>query len=135
MRDILFAYVEMVDKWKGFGHDVLTGSFDPYKYIDVESEIEDENMLTLLRAGSAIVLLCGIYNLWNESEDINHPFAFRLRDAVMAKRLWRFPDIEDVILGVFERKLRWDDLWLYENLPAIYERYVADYFEQLSKRR
>ncbi|AKH15713.1 hypothetical protein [Deinococcus soli (ex Cha et al. 2016)] len=38
LRDILFLYVEMAESYAGFGHAVDTGTFDPYQYLDAETE-------------------------------------------------------------------------------------------------
>lgn len=67
LRDILFLYVDLAESYDGFGHGIDTGTFDPFHFLDAEVEVPPGYAspvnLNLLRQGSAIALLCGLYDL------------------------------------------------------------------------
>ncbi|GGO29852.1 hypothetical protein [Deinococcus humi] len=136
LRDILFLYVDLAESYNGFGHGMDRGTFDPFRFLDAEAE-EPANPpvnLTLLRQGSAVALLCGLYDLWNEAEDVNidHPWVERLRSALAQWRFAACPDIAQVMVETFERYSRFDDPWLGEQVQPLYEKYVAAYFIRLA---
>ncbi|WP_146202825.1 hypothetical protein [Deinococcus irradiatisoli] len=136
LRDILFLYVDLAESYKGFGHGIDTGTFDPFRFLDVEAEepVNPPVDLNLLRQGSAIALLCGVYDLWNEAEDVNidAPWIERLRNALRQKRFASCPDIEQVMIETLEHHSRFDDPWLGEQVQPLYEKYVAAYFARLA---
>ncbi|WP_027483489.1 hypothetical protein [Deinococcus pimensis] len=131
-------YAELTET-RGFFHGTDTGTFDPYAYIDLDDEPTGEPAVDVdvafLREGSVIALLCGLYDLWNEGEDLNHPWGHRVRDLARDGRLWRFPDVEQVILEAFERDVTWEDPWLDTALEPIFERYVLGRFADIASRR
>jgi len=141
LRDILYLYVDLAESYNGFGHGIDTGTFDPFQFIDAEVDVPPNYAspvdLDLLRHGSAIALLCGLYDLWNELESVNVdlPWVARLRTALAQYRFAHSPEIERVMLETFERNLTFDDPWLDEQLQPIYEKYVADYFARLAACR
>ncbi|MFC4455270.1 hypothetical protein [Deinococcus sonorensis] len=138
LRDILFLYADLAGSYGGVGHGADTGTFDPHQFLDVDLEqcpdLDRTLDLALLRQGSAIALLCGVYDLWNEAEDVrlDDPWVDRLRAALAQGSFRCCPDIEHVILETFESHFRYDDPWLHQQAQPLYERYVRAYFARLA---
>jgi len=138
LRDILFLYTDLAESYDGFGHGIDTGSFDPYRFLDADTDgYVSPDQLGLLRQGSAVALLCGFYDFWNEAERVNvaHPWVDRLRTALEQGRFRYCPDIGDIIHEAFERDLRDDDPWLHEAVSPIYDKYIREYFSRLGAGR
>ncbi|MEQ1610343.1 MAG: hypothetical protein ABL956_15460 [Hyphomonadaceae bacterium] len=137
VRDILMMYVDLVDHTAGFGHAAdIHIRFDPLKFIDAEIEGEGYYYvdLELLRSGSAIAILCGLFNLWCEEQPlVGHPLATRLELALAGGRLSRFPDIEAVIREAMLRpEMALDDPWFDTAVAPIYQKYVVSFFGRLA---
>lgn len=137
VRDIFMMYVDLADATEGFGHNAdVYVRFDPFKFVD--AEIEDLSRhyvdIDLLRAGSAIAILCSFYNIWNEEQELDgHPFTKRFQAAASEGRLGRFPDVEDVVAQSIGRNCApIEDQWLDEMLVPIYRKYVLGYFARLA---
>jgi len=72
VRDILMTYVDLAEATEGFSHNAdVYVRFDPLKFVD--AEVEDKGTyyvdLELLRAGSAVAILCAFYNIGPKSRN------------------------------------------------------------------
>lgn len=136
IRDILLLYVEMAESYSGFGHAAdINLRFDPLKFVDAElitpagyAPLVD---LDLLRTGSAVAILCSLYDEWCEFEAV---VGRRFKDAIQAGRLGLTPDIDLVAREALQRgDMRLEDPWFEEAVEPIYQRHVVGYFEALAK--
>lgn len=98
IRDILLLYVDMAESYSGFGHATdVNVRFDPLKFVDAElvtpSGYAPLIDMALLRTGSAIAILCSLYDEWCEFEAV---VGHRFKEAIQAGRLGFTPDIERV---------------------------------------
>jgi hypothetical protein len=139
IRDILMMYVDLAEATAGFGHNAdVYVRFDPIKFVD--AEVEEDGYyhvdLELLRSGSAIAILCALYNAWTEEQKLEgHPLTKRFKAAVDAGRFCRFPDIEGVILEAIRRDCApIEDQWLDDAVRPIYQKYVIGYFARLARQ-
>ncbi|MEM6611323.1 MAG: hypothetical protein AAF652_03540 [Cyanobacteria bacterium P01_C01_bin.72] len=70
IRDILYMYVDMIDSYEGFGHNIERGKFSPLDFVDalvLESKGYTFGIdILLLQSGSAIALLCELSDMWDE---------------------------------------------------------------------
>lgn len=136
IRDILFMYVDLVESYEGFGHNIERGKFNALDFIDarvVESEgytfAIDE---TLLFPGAAISLLCDLSDAWDEYETWhvkNWPVINEIQEAYEANRFSHMPDIEKAIelgFGNNEEEFR-------DQLKVVYKAYVCGYFERIAQ--
>ncbi|WP_340588649.1 hypothetical protein [Erythrobacter alti] len=137
IRDILMMYVDMADAYAGFGHssDVYV-RFDRVKFLDAQDDGKAVYVdLELLRAGSAIAILCFFYNLWCEEHSLSGSHTERYEAAIMQGRLSSFPDIESVVREAISRKyIPLDDNWFEEAVAPIYRNHVLRYFKSLAQR-
>lgn len=139
IRDILMMYVDLADGTAGFGHNAdVYVRFDPFKFVDAEAKEDGYYYvdLELLRAGSAVAILCALYNVWTEEQKLEgHPLTERFQAAIGAGRLSRFPDIEGVIIEAIRRNCALiEDQWMDDAVRPIYRKYVIGYFARLAKR-
>ncbi|BBI21625.1 hypothetical protein J7348_13635 [Qipengyuania flava] len=139
VRDILMMYVDLAHSTAGFGHNAdVYIRFDPLKFVD--AEVEDTGCyyvdLELLRAGSAIAILCAFYNVWVEEQEVDgHPMTNRFQVAVDEGRLSRFADIAGVIAEAIRRKgAPLEDQWIEEAVAPLYRKYVVGFFARLAKQ-
>lgn len=139
LRDILFLYVEMAESYAGFGHAVDRGTFDPYQYLDAEADPSFKSSFSVdidvLRQGAVIAILCRLYDIWCDVEDLNDASTSAIRVALAHGRFWRFPEVDQLLTEAFERNPPFEDPWLDETLKPIYRTYVAEYFSTLGSRR
>jgi len=138
IRDILMLYVDLADSTQGFGHNADTYvRFDRLKFVDAQVESDGYHYvdLELLRAGSAIAIVCVFYDLWCEDQPLSgHPASERYEVAIAGGRLSHFPDIEAVLRDALNRKyLAIDDPWFEHALNPIYRKYVCGFFERLAQ--
>ncbi|WP_299172971.1 hypothetical protein [uncultured Brevundimonas sp.] len=136
IRDILLLYVDMAESYSGFGHATdVNVRFDPLKFVDAElinptgyAPLVD---IAFLRTGSAVAILCSLYDEWCEFEAV---VGQQFKDAIQAGRLRLVPDIDRVAREALERgDMRLEDPWFDEAVEPIYQRHVVGYFEALSK--
>jgi hypothetical protein len=136
IRDILLLYVDMAESYSGFGHATnINVRFDPLKFVDAElinppgyAPLVD---MTFLRTGSAVAILCSLYDEWCEFEAV---VGRRFKDAIQAGRLGLVPDIDRVAREALQRgDMRLEDRWFDEAVEPIYQRHVIGHFEALSK--
>ena len=139
VRDILMMYVDLADATAGFGHNAdVYIRFDPIKFID--AGVDDEGThyvdIELLRSGSAVGVLCAIYNIWTEEQKLDgHPLLKRVQAAVEGGRMGQFPDIEGVIVEALRRNgAPIEDLWIEDAVAPIYRKYVLGLFSRLARQ-
>ncbi len=138
IRDILMLYVDLVDNTQGFGHAADTCiRFDRLKFVDAQVEQDGYYYvdLELLRAGSAIAIVCIFYDLWCEGQSLSgHPASACYEVAIGSGRLSHFPDIEAVLRDAVARKfMSLDDPWFDQVLTPIYRKYVLGFFDRLAQ--
>lgn len=136
VRDILMLYVDLADATAGFGHAAgVYVRFDPLKFVDTEGDGTPNHYvdLDLLRAGSAVAMVCAFYDLWNEDQHLQgHPLSKRYEAALNEGRLSAFPDIEEVLRAAIRRDyMPIDDPWFEEAVVPIYRKYVLGFFRRL----
>lgn len=131
MRDILFMYRDLIESYHGFGHGIDTGTFSSFDFVDTELLEEPSYSLdmdmNLLRQGSAVALLCGLSDFWDESEgDIAGlgKWGEELRDLLKDGRLDHLPLAKEAVEAGLESE---DNLRAL--LPGVYREYVVGYFE------
>ncbi len=138
IRDILLLYVDMAESYVGFGHAVDADlRFDPLRFVDAVLDTPPGYAplvdLDLLRAGSAIAILCFLYDEWCEFEAVT---GGRYRDAILSGRLSATPDIEQVAQTALARRdMALEDPWFDAAVQPVYRKYVARYFAELGGRR
>ncbi len=129
-------YVDLAESC-GFAHGIDAGSFDPFQFIDAIVEVAPEYAspvdIDLLRQGSAIAILCGLYNMWSEFDNVNNGgwWSERLHTAIAQARFEYCPDVEQLLVETFKRNPGYGDTWFEEKFKPIYKKYVADYFTRL----
>ncbi|HEX4964635.1 MAG TPA: hypothetical protein VF173_27735 [Thermoanaerobaculia bacterium] len=134
IRDILYLYVDMVESYGGFGHNLDTGSFSPLAFIDskvlpppgYDLGVNEE----LLHAGSSIALLCTISDCRDEngSATVGWPIIKNAKEAFDAGRFKHLPEIQ----RAFELGFAGDEDLFREQLVKVYQHYVRGYFAKLS---
>jgi hypothetical protein len=136
IRHILYMYVDLVQGWQGFGHNSGTADqFDAVKFVDADTDGQASYVdLDLLRAGSAIAILCQFYDIWSEEGDLTgNIFLAEYQAAVDAGRLSAFPDIETVIRTALARDpMPLEDPWFEDAVIPIYRKYVLGFFARLA---
>lgn len=136
VRHILYMYVDMAESWQGFGHNCSAADqFDAIKFVDADTDGQAHYVdLDLLRAGSAIAILCQFYDSWCEERDLTgNPFLAEYQAALDAGRLAAFPDIEAVIRTALARApMPTEDPWFDEAVVPIYRKYVLGFFARLA---
>jgi hypothetical protein len=137
LRDILMMYVDMAAGYAGFGHasDVYV-RFDRLKFVDAEDDGKAAYVdLKLLRAGSAVAIMCFFYDLWCEDQHLSGPHVRRYEEALEQGRLRSFPDIEQVLREAISRRyIPFEDDWFEEAVSPIYRKHVLGYFQSLAQR-
>ncbi|WP_157138776.1 hypothetical protein [Asticcacaulis biprosthecium] len=128
------TYVELTN-YSGFGHSAdIHVRFDPLKFIDAETDNDRVFYvdMDLLRTGSAIVVLCAVFDTWLEGEHARATPAQKL--ALENGRFGRFPDIETTLKEALARgAMRWEDSWFDDAVQPIYRTYVLGYFRRLAE--
>ena len=135
VRDILLMYVDMAESYQGFGHAVdVAIRFDPLRFVDAEvSELGYLVDLDLLRAGSAMAVLCRLYDAWAEEQNVVSPQTQRYQDALASGKLRYAPEIEAVAIEALSRNtMVLDDPWFDQAVAPIYSKYVIGYFRRLA---
>jgi hypothetical protein len=137
IRDILMLYVDMADGTAAFGHAASVFiRFDPLKFVD--AEVVDDGYsyvdLDLLRAGSAVAILCNLYDLWCEEQSLSgNTYSKRIQLALAEGRLARMPDIEAVLReAILRDEMPVEDPWLEQAVVPIYRKYVLGFFSRLA---
>ena len=136
IRDILYMYVDLVESYEGFGHNIERGKFKALDFIDARV-IEPEGYTfaideSLLFPGAAISLLCDLSDAWDEYEtwDVeNWPIINEIKLAYESSRFSHMPEVDKAIglgFGNSEEEFR-------DQLKVVYKVHVCGYFEKLTK--
>ncbi len=136
IRDILFMYVDMVESYRGFGHNIQRGRFSPLDFVDAPI-YEPEGYtfaidIHLLQSGSAISLLCELSDAWDEYQTWNvkgWPLIHEIKKANASGRFSHLPEIQEAINMAFGD----DEDVFRDQLVKVYKSYVCAYFNKLSK--
>ncbi|BCM93136.1 hypothetical protein IAD21_05024 [Abditibacteriota bacterium] len=132
-RDILYMYRDLIRSYRGFGHNIDTGTFDPSTFVDAGLYEEPCHSLamemSLIHQGSAVALLCRMSDLWDEigSEIVNQTdWGKEWRKVLKEGRLDHLPLAKAALMAGFdsEEKLR-------SLLPTVYTDYIEGYFHRL----
>lgn len=134
--DILAMYVGMADDYEGFGHssDAFV-RFDLLRFVDATTDGKAYYVdLELLRAGSAMVILCRYYNLWLEEQSLRGGLHNERYEAALNEgRLAAFSDIEAVLREAIARcDILMNDPWFEAVVAPIYGKYVQTFFRHLA---
>ncbi len=133
IRDILFMYTDMIQSYSGFGHNIDTGDFDPFLYLD--SILVDrpgtslELDLPLLHQGSAVAILCVASNHWDECAappDPNSKWGSRFCQAIEQGRYSHL----HVAKVAAEAALTSENIFR-DRLSTVYEEYVVHWLSEL----
>lgn len=133
VRDILYLYVDMVESYDGFGHNLDTGTFDALAYVDA---VLDESPghsfgldLRLLHEGCGVAVLCILSDAWDDYEALDHewPLHSRIHRALVEGRLHHLPLIEKAVQAAYSNERAFRDL-----LPSVYKACVKAYFQRLA---
>lgn len=136
IRSILFMYVDLIESYNGFGHNIDTGNITPATYLELIDApvIEREGYILgvnteLMQQGSAIALLCMLSDAWDEHEtwDTGWDILNLTKNALIDKRFQHMPAIEKAFKLGFsssENKFR-------EQLKHVYNNHVINYFKDI----
>jgi len=135
IRDILYMYYDLVRSYKGFGHNIDCGKFNPLNYIDAVLEEPERYTfaidLELLQNGSAVALLCDLVNMWDEFEtsDVQEawPIIGQIKAAIASGRLAHMPELKKAI----ELGLANSEEGFRKEINSIYQKYVCGYFGRM----
>lgn len=133
IRDILFMYKTLVDYsglFEDFGAE--DGLFDPAIYVDCGAENLgiDESDAKLLHEGSAIKLICAVFQAWGQggySSERDTYCTMKAKTLLAQGRLKHIPDLEHVLNTAL---MSYDEGKKLSN--KIYKKYVLAYFEKLA---
>ncbi len=134
IRDILYMYYDLVESYKGFGHNIETGSFDPIFFADCYL-FEPQGItfgidVNVLHEGSAVAILCKFSDYWDEHGAVPEgEFALEVKRILSEGRLDHLPLAEQAIKLAFEDEDRFRDL-----LDEAYEKYVVQFFKRLADK-
>lgn len=132
IRDILYMYYDLVDSYKGFGHSIAYGNFDPIFFIDCylyEPEGTTFGIdVSILYEGSAVAILCRLSDYWDECGGLpEDKFILEVKRILSEGRIDHLPLAEQAIKEAFQSEEGFRVL-----LPDVYEKYVAGFFKKLS---
>lgn len=132
IRDILYMYYDLVEGYKGFGHNIETGNFDPIFFADCYL-FEPQGItfgidVNVLHEGSAVAILCKFSDYWDEhGAKPEGEFASEVKRILSEGRLDHLPLAEQAIKFAFEDEDKFRDL-----LDEAYEKYVVQFFKKLA---
>lgn len=136
IRDILYMYVDLIESYKGFGHNIDRGKFSPLEFVDAPV-MEPAGYtfgidIPLLQSGSAIALLCELSDAWDEYETWeakSWPLIPEIKEANEAGRFSHLPEIQEA----FNLAFGTDEKTFREQLERVHNKYVCGYFSKLAK--
>jgi len=135
LRDILFLYVDMVESYGGFGHNLDAGRFDPCEFLDnrvVDPLVGPREVdLELLECGAACALLCRCVDAGDDHGRIA-PDSPSLREAAAAWRAGRFAR-RPVVAEAFRLAFEGEESAFRAQLERVYSQHVLSYFGRLAR--
>lgn len=136
VKDILFMYAECTHDYRGFGHGIDTGSFDAFKFLEIDADefeyLPSPATLQLLKEGAIIKILCEIYDAWCEYEDFYYTYFERHKLWLNDGRFWEFSEVEHLMKRLFRENPSLSETWVEEEFKQIYDKYVRGYFIELA---
>jgi hypothetical protein len=134
IRDILYMYYDLVTDYKGFGHNINTGNFDPIFFADCYLfEPEGVNLgidVNILHEGSVVAILCWLSDYWDENGvPPEGGFASEVKRILSEGRLDHLPLGEEAIKLAFEDEDRFRNL-----LDEAYQKHVVQFFKKLADK-
>lgn len=132
IRDIIYMFYDLVESYKGFGHNIDTGNFDPVFFVDCylyePKDITFGIDVNVLHEGSAVAILCKFSDYWDEHGTAPEgEFALEVKRLLSGGRLDHLLLPEEAIKSAFEDEEKFRNL-----LNNIYEKYVIQFFKRLS---
>lgn len=128
MRDILWLYRDLT-AYGGFSGDHPTGSFHPWKWLSCESTggwgTEDD--ARLLREGSAVALLSGLIDTWDQADGEG---VDTYKSAVRAGRFDHLPTAREAVAAGLAGT---DSPEFTERVKVVYDEYVLAFFARLAR--
>ncbi len=131
-RDILYLYDDAVTSYAGFGHNLETGSFDPFRYVSCQlAEPPGYTFkidLQLLHEGAACALLCHLSDYWDdfEGQEIStNNLTSRIRKLAQEGHLNTTPLAKRAIEEAFI-----DPRQFRSSLREVYIKYILAYYQR-----
>ncbi len=132
IKSILFMYVDLM-KTGEIANDIEYGTFNELEYVNstLDKSLDDYDIdIDLINIGSAIKILCIIYEQRDQYENIEEAYDSEyfteIKKALVEGKFKHLPDIENFIELLFKTDKGFD-----EALKPIVDKYVAGYFERL----
>ena len=133
LRDSVFLFWDMALSYQGFGRGVDAGSFDPFRFLDAESEDASlEGGIELARIGAGIALLCRLLDQMEQagSEELDDSeLRLRTREALSSGAVDDRPDMRLALESALTNESAFREM-----LPDIYAEYVKGYLRRLYRR-
>lgn len=130
LRDILYLYHDAITSYRGFGHNLDVGIFDPFRFVTaLLAEPAGVSLgidIELIHEGSAVVLLCHLSDYWDEtaSDGIeNGYYAGRIKKGLSAGIFDFVPLAKEAAEAAFENETKFRD-----HLQNIYIEYIEGYY-------
>lgn len=132
VKDILYMYTALAYEYNGFGHGIDTGEFDPFKFIEIDSEKFEALFIPVpcqfLKNGSMIKILCEIYDAWCEYECFDFSQFDRHKLWLSDGRFWEYPEIEELMRRLFAENPSMSESWVDDAFQESYNKYVQRHF-------
>lgn len=131
IKDILFMYKTLID-YSGLFDDFgcEDGTFNPYLFVNCsqqEYDIDEEEE-KLLNEGSAIKLICKVYQAWGQHgyPESSSTTVDKIKDLLENGCVDHLPELKCILVESIE------NIQLAEKkFDGIYRKYVVGYFESL----
>jgi hypothetical protein len=133
IRDILYMYYDLIASYRGFGHNIDTGEFDPMAFLTCSLEVPAGQGfgldLELLHEGAAIAILCDLSDSWDERDGptLDWPRLAWAQQQLSSGAFSSMPTLERAVRLGFEGTE--DDF--RHALEGVYGEYVIGLFNQL----
>lgn len=135
LRDILFLYVDLIESYGGFGHNLDAGHFDPFEFLDnriVDPLVGPRDVdLELLECGAACALLCRCVDACDDHGRVD-PESPALREVAAAWRAGRFAR-RPVIAEAFRLAFEGEEAVFRAQLERVVAQHVLGYFARLAR--
>lgn len=137
IKDILFMYVDLIESYRGFGHNIEIGQLGKMEFIDVEVD-ESNNYpfgidVSLLQSGSAVALLCELSNAWDEHGTWNVKTWSHIMQIKRAYESGRFDVLPKELIKAFSLGFGNDETAFRNQLGTVFRIHVYGYFEKITR--
>jgi len=129
IRDILYMFFDMARSYRGFGHNIETGSFNPFDFLDSQIVAPPGQSFSidqaLLHGGAGISMLCTLSNAWDEEQMHSEASTWikSAKESLVLGRANHLPEIQLTLVlgfGPDEEKFR-------KQLEVVYRKYVGEF--------